>query len=42
MRPATGTAATVVLRAVDEKLFAMGAASEDDPLDELYVPLAPD
>ena len=29
-------AATVVLRAVDEKLFAIGAANEDDPLGELY------
>ena len=28
--------ATVVLRAVDEKLFAIGAASVDDPLGELY------
>jgi hypothetical protein len=28
--------ATVVLRAVDEKLFAIGAASVDDPLSELY------
>ena len=28
--------ATVVLRAVDEKLFAMGAATEEDPLNELY------
>ncbi len=29
-------AATVVLRAVDEKLFAIGAATEEDPLAELY------
>ena len=31
-----GVAASVVLRAVDEKLFTMGAASADDPLNELY------
>ena len=29
-------AATVVLRAIDEKLFAIGAASDDDPLGDLY------
>ncbi|HEX5822986.1 MAG TPA: alpha-2-macroglobulin family protein, partial [Candidatus Limnocylindrales bacterium] len=29
-------AATVVLRAVDEKLFSIGAAQDDDPLNELY------
>ena len=41
-RNASGTpvAATVVLRAVDEKLFTIGAASEDDPLPELYDPLS--
>ncbi len=35
---ATGrpVAASVFIRAVDEKLFAIGAASEDDPLSELY------
>ncbi len=35
---ATGgpTSATVFVRAVDEKLFAMGAAGMDDPLGELY------
>ncbi len=31
--------ATVVLRAVDEKLFAIGAASADNPLAELYNPM---
>jgi hypothetical protein len=38
-RDASGApiAATVVLRAIDEKLFAMGAAMADDPLAELYV-----
>ncbi len=30
------TSASVFVRAVDEKLFAMGAASMDDPLEELY------
>ena len=37
-RTATGrpTSASVFVRAVDEKLFAMGAASMDDPLGELY------
>ena len=30
------TSASVFVRAVDEKLFAMGAASMDDPLGELY------
>ncbi len=37
-RNATGDPipATVVLRAVDEKLFEIGAASVDDPLRELY------
>ena len=35
------TPATVVLRAVDEKLFSIGAAIEDDPLLDLYGPLAP-
>ena len=34
-----GVAASVVLRAVDEKLFTIGAASEDDPLNELYAPV---
>jgi hypothetical protein len=29
-------AASVFVRVVDEKLFAMGAASDDDPLSELY------
>jgi hypothetical protein len=28
--------ATVVLRAIDEKLFTIGAAAADDPLNELY------
>lgn len=28
--------ATVILRAIDEKLYAMGAAQADDPLTELY------
>jgi alpha-2-macroglobulin len=28
--------ATVVLRAIDEKLYSIGGASEDDPLAELY------
>ncbi|HXI82349.1 MAG TPA: Ig-like domain-containing protein [Verrucomicrobiae bacterium] len=36
-RPA---AATVVLRAIDEKLYSIGAASQDDPLAELYSPLS--
>ncbi len=31
--------ANVVLRAVDEKLYSIGAASADDPLTELYEPL---
>ena len=35
------TPATVVLRAVDEKLFSIGAAEADDPLNDLYVPLSP-
>ena len=37
-RSATGqpTSASVFVRAVDEKLFAMGAANMDDPLGELY------
>ena len=37
-RTATGspTPASVFVRAVDEKLFAMGAANMDDPLGELY------
>ena len=37
-RSATGqpTSASVFVRAVDEKLFAMGAANVDDPLAELY------
>ena len=37
-RTATGqpTGASVFVRAVDEKLFAMGAADMDDPLGELY------
>ena len=37
-RTATGqpTSASVFVRAVDEKLFAMGAANMDDPLGELY------
>ena len=37
-RTASGrpVSATVVLRAVDEKLFAIGAAEEADPLSELY------
>ena len=41
-RTASGapTAATVILRAVDEKLFAIGAASQDDALAELYDPLS--
>lgn len=30
------TSATVVLRAVDEKLFSIGAAEAEDPLGELY------
>ena len=30
-------AATVVLRAIDEKLYSIGAASADDPLAELYM-----
>ena len=34
------TAATVILRAVDEKLFSIAAAEVDDPLNDLYVPLA--
>ena len=40
-RDASGSpvAATVILRAVDEKLYAIGAAFEDDPLAELYAPL---
>jgi hypothetical protein len=29
-------AATVVLRAIDEKLYSIGAAAQDDPLVELY------
>ena len=28
--------ATVILRAIDEKLFSIGAAQDDDPLNELY------
>jgi hypothetical protein len=32
-------AATVILRAVDEKLFSIGAAQQDDPLRELYAPV---
>ena len=35
------TPATVILRAVDEKLFSIGAAEADDPLNDLYVPLSP-
>ncbi|HEX2754177.1 MAG TPA: Ig-like domain-containing protein, partial [Candidatus Limnocylindrales bacterium] len=37
-RSASGApvAATVILRAVDEKLFAIGAAAAEDPLNELY------
>jgi hypothetical protein len=40
-RTASGapTAATVILRAVDEKLFTIGGASQDDPLAELYAPV---
>ena len=40
-RDASGapTAATVILRAVDEKLFTIGAAEADDPLSELYAPV---
>jgi hypothetical protein len=40
-RTASGapTAATVVLRAVDEKLYTIGGASQDDPLAELYAPV---
>jgi hypothetical protein len=40
-RTASGApvAATVILRAVDEKLFTIGAAVEDDPLNELYAPV---
>jgi len=40
-RTATGapTAATVILRAVDEKLYTIGGASQDDPLAELYAPV---
>lgn len=34
------TAATVILRAVDEKLFTIGAAEGDDPLAELYAPVS--
>ena len=30
-------AATVILRAIDEKLFAIAAASDEDPLGELYL-----
>ncbi len=33
-------AATVVLRAIDEKLFTIGAAEDIDPLSELYEPVA--
>jgi hypothetical protein len=42
-RTASGapTAATVILRAVDEKLFAIGDASQDDPLTELYASVTP-
>ena len=32
-------AASVILQAVDEKLFAMGRASVPDPLDRLYAPV---
>jgi alpha-2-macroglobulin len=37
-RTASGApvATTVILRAVDEKLFSIGAAQDDDPLNELY------
>ncbi len=35
-RTGAPVAASVFVRAVDEKLFAMGAASADDPLPELY------
>jgi hypothetical protein len=37
-RSASGApvAATVIMRAVDEKLFTIGAAEQDDPLAELY------
>ena len=40
-RSAAGTpvAATVILRAVDEKLFSIGAAEVDNPLNELYAPV---
>ena len=40
-RTASGApiAATVILRAVDEKLFTIGGASQDDPLAELYAPV---
>jgi hypothetical protein len=40
-RTASGapTAATVILRAVDEKLYTIGGASQDDPLAELYAPV---
>ena len=31
--------ATVILRSVDEKLFAIGAAAAEDPLSELYWPI---
>jgi hypothetical protein len=31
--------ATVILRAVDEKLFTIGAAQQEDPLTELYLPI---
>src|SRR4029077_6443887 len=34
-----GVSASVVLRAVDEKLFTIGAATDDDPLNELYGPV---
>lgn len=33
--------ATVVLRAIDEKLFAIGGAEDGDALGELYAPLGP-
>ena len=33
------TSATVVLRAIDEKLFSIGAAEAEDPLGELYAGL---
>ena len=41
-RTASGApiAATVILRAVDEKLFSIGAAAQDDPLPELYTAVA--